>query len=247
MEQSSRESTSRARLHPLVAGAAVAVILASAAAIASLTGILPNTRATSQPPTDAVTAAQNGASATPGGSASGLAAQSNPIAQAAPAAQPAQTEPRAVQAPPVHRHRSAPAPREPAYTQAGNAHDGQYVQPSRPVQPAYDPNVGQVASITPVQSSTPTTGLGALGGAVVGGLVGNQIGNGRGRTVATIAGALGGGLAGNGIEGAMHRNTAYQVRVQMQDGTYRSFMYQGAPDVQIGQRVRVAGDSLVAE
>jgi outer membrane lipoprotein SlyB len=247
MEQSGQNSPSRARLHPLVAGAAVAVILASAAAIASLTGILPSTRATSQPSAERVSAAPNGASAPlAAASAPSLAPQPNLVAQAAPGTKAA---PRTVQAPPVHHRRPAPAPREPAYAQAGgsSSYDGQYAQPARPVQPSYDPNAGQVVSIAPVQASSPTTGLGALGGAVVGGLLGNQIGNGRGRTVATVAGAVGGGLAGNGIEGVMHRNTTYQVRVQMQDGTYRSFMYQSTPSVQVGQRVRVAGDTLVAE
>jgi outer membrane lipoprotein SlyB len=96
-----------------------------------------------------------------------------------------------------------------------------------------------------VQTAEPTTGLGALGGAVAGGLIGNQIGNGRGRTVATIAGALGGGLAGNGIEHAVRKATTYQVQVRMQDGSYRNFTYQTPPSVQVGERVRVEGDSLV--
>jgi len=34
--------------------------------------------------------------------------------------------------------------------------------------------------------------------------------------------------------------------VRMQDGSYRNFSYPTQPDVQIGQRVHVSGDSLTA-
>ncbi|KMY85450.1 Outer membrane lipoprotein [Candidatus Paraburkholderia calva] len=56
--------------------------------------------------------------------------------------------------------------------------------------PAYDPYADKV---TAVQTAQPTTGIGAIGGAVVGGLAGTQIGNGCGRTAATLLGAIGGG------------------------------------------------------
>jgi hypothetical protein len=44
----------RGRIHPLAAGAAVAVILASATGIAAMTGMLPASRATTTPSTPAV-------------------------------------------------------------------------------------------------------------------------------------------------------------------------------------------------
>jgi outer membrane lipoprotein SlyB len=115
---------------------------------------------------------------------------------------------------------------------------------TRPV-PA-DPYAGEVVAINTVQSPEPTTGLGALGGAVAGGLVGNQIGGGRGKILTTIAGAVGGGLAGNGIEHAVRKQTSYQVQVRMQDGSYRNFDYQTQPPVQVGERVHVSGDQLSA-
>ncbi|MBB5463086.1 glycine zipper 2TM domain-containing protein [Paraburkholderia sp. Cpub6] len=93
---------------------------------------------------------------------------------------------------------------------------------------------------------TPTTGLGAVGGAVAGGLLGNQVAQGRGRVLATIAGAVGGGLAGNGIEHAVRKDATYQVQVRMQGGSYRNFNYDTQPTVQVGERVRVYGDSLSA-
>lgn len=81
---------------------------------------------------------------------------------------------------------------------------------------------------------------------MAGGLVGNQIGGGRGKIFTTIAGVVGGGLAGNGIEHAVRKQTSYQVQVRMQDGSYRNFNYETQPPVQIGERVRVSGDSLSA-
>jgi outer membrane lipoprotein SlyB len=40
---------------------------------------------------------------------------------------------------------------------------------------------GHVSGVQAVESEKPTSGLGAVGGAVVGGLLGNQIGSGNGR------------------------------------------------------------------
>jgi outer membrane lipoprotein SlyB len=81
---------------------------------------------------------------------------------------------------------------------------------------------------------------------MAGGLLGNQVGQGRGRVLATIAGAVGGGFAGNGIEHAVRKEAIYQVQVRMQDGSYRDFSYNTQPAVQVGERMRVYGDSLNA-
>jgi outer membrane lipoprotein SlyB len=110
--------------------------------------------------------------------------------------------------------------------------------------PAYDPNAGEVVAVSAMQAPEPTTGIGAVGGAIAGGLLGTQIGNGRGRTLATIAGAVGGGLAGNGIEHEVRKATSYQVQVRMQDGSYRNFTYASQPQFEPGEHVRVVGDSL---
>jgi len=87
----------------------------------------------------------------------------------------------------------------------------------------------EVVAVNTVQAPEPTTGHGAVGGAVAGGLSGNQVGGGRGRVLATIAGAVGGGLAGNNIEHAVRKATSYQVQVRMQDGSYRNFNYSTQP------------------
>jgi outer membrane lipoprotein SlyB len=217
----------RSRIHPLVAGAAVAVILASATGIAAMTGILPTSRATTAPSTQAVPVVAQTAS--------------TPVALPQPKAEQQATQEEVPVQPRVHHHRSAPqAP--------GYANNGSYQNPAqlapRPV--AVDPNAGEVVAINTVQEPEPTTGLGTVGGAVAGGLLGNQVGGGRGRVLATIAGAVGGGLAGNGIEHAVRKATGYQVQVRMQDGSYRNFNYSTQPTVQVGERVHVSGDSLAA-
>ncbi|WP_277187356.1 glycine zipper 2TM domain-containing protein [Caballeronia sp. BR00000012568055] len=214
--------TKSSRIHPLVAGAAVAVILACGTGIAAMTGLLPSSKATAA----AVTASP---------------LVDTQAAKAAPVVQNTEKEaplPRAVRGHHVSTnavHRTAPAE-----TQSAPATN--YAQNTAP---AYDPYAGQVTAVNAIQTAQPTTGIGAIGGALAGGLAGTQIGNGRGKTAATIIGAIGGGLAGNQIEHVVHKATTYQVQVRMNDGSYRTFNYDAAPGVAVGQSVRVSGESLV--
>lgn len=219
----------RSRIHPLVAGAAVAVILASATGIAAMTGLLPTSHAVTEPALPATTAAQVA-------SAPLAAPQPVPVQQTAQQTAPAR--------PPVHHTHRPSTTNAPAY-ENNQGYQATYNDPA-PRPAAADPYAGEVVAINTVQSPEPTTGLGALGGAVAGGLVGNQIGGGRGKILTTIAGAVGGGLAGNGIEHAVRKQTTYEVQVRMQDGSYRNFSYQTQPAVQVGERVHVSGDSLSA-
>ncbi|RZF27955.1 glycine zipper 2TM domain-containing protein [Paraburkholderia sp. UYCP14C] len=221
-------SPQRSRIHPLVAGAAVAVILASATGIAAMTGILPTSRAVTVPPTQAMPVAAQIASA--------------PAASPQPDVKQRVTREEAPQ-PSVHHHHTVSVEQPQRYAN-NDAYQSSAQHAPRSV--AVDPNVGEVVAVNTLQEPEATTGLGAVGGAVAGGLLGNQIGGGRGRVVATIAGAVGGGLAGNGIEHAVRKATSYQVQVRMQDGSYRNFNYSTQPQVQVGERVHVSGDSLSA-
>ncbi|BCG02800.1 hypothetical protein PPGU19_073680 (plasmid) [Paraburkholderia sp. PGU19] len=233
----------RSRIHPLIAGAAVSVILASVTGVAAMTGILPVSHAT-PPANEQIAPAVAQAASAPLAAAqqTGVVQPTNATPQtvAQPVVQQAETE-----APkPVHHTRKprvAPAPQyaNGDYSQAS-------AQPAGTRQVAADPYAGEVVAINAVQSPEPTTGLGAVGGAVAGGLIGNQFGGGRGRILATVVGAVGGGVAGNGIEHAVRKQTSYQVQVRMQDGTYRNFTYPTQPQMQVGQRVHVSGDSLTA-
>ncbi|SCU75996.1 Outer membrane lipoprotein SlyB (fragment) [Cupriavidus necator] len=100
--------------------------------------------------------------------------------------------------------------------------------------------------MTPIQTQKPnTSGLGALGGAVVGGLLGNQVGKGNGRIVGTVVGAVGGGVAGNQIEKTVSKDTHYEVRVRMDDGSHRTFTYEKDPAVQPGERVHLENGALM--
>jgi uncharacterized protein YcfJ len=58
----------------------------------------------------------------------------------------------------------------------------------------------QTCTQTPVAVQNPTSGAGALMGAIAGGAIGNQIGGGSGRALATMAGVVGGAIMGDKIE-----------------------------------------------
>ncbi|CAB3732076.1 glycine zipper 2TM domain-containing protein [Paraburkholderia rhynchosiae] len=229
----------RSRIHPLVAGAAVAVIVASATGVAAMTGLLPTSHAVTEPSSSSAALAAQAASG-PLIAPQPAAVQQN----AQQSTQQTAQQPAAPVKPPVHRTHSTSGTQAPRYANNDGYRTANEPAAARPV--AADPYAGEVVAINTVQSPEPTTGLGALGGAVAGGLVGNQFGGGRGKIVTTIAGAVGGGLAGNGIEHAVRKQTSYQVQVRMQDGSYRNFDYQTQPPVQVGERVHVSGDTLSA-
>lgn len=97
------------------------------------------------------------------------------------------------------------------------------------------------------QQQGSTSGAGAVIGGVVGGVLGHQVGKGTGRDVATVAGAVGGALVGNTIEKSRTPGSVsefYRVSVQLDNGTMRAFDYASAPNVRIGDRVRVENDQL---
>lgn len=103
-------------------------------------------------------------------------------------------------------------------------------------------NCGEVETVTPVQRAGQGSGLGVVAGGVLGAIVGNQVGKGNGRTAATVLGALGGGYAGNAVEKNIKKETAYQVRVRMEDGAVRTLEQSTAPA--LGARVTVDGNAL---
>lgn len=58
----------------------------------------------------------------------------------------------------------------------------------------------QTCSQTPVAVQNPTSGAGALMGAIAGGAVGSQIGGGSGQALATMVGIVGGAMMGDRVE-----------------------------------------------
>ncbi|WP_257993295.1 glycine zipper 2TM domain-containing protein [Cupriavidus pauculus] len=222
---------SQRRLNPLVGATAIALVVASLTVVAAVTGVLPITKATQGPTTEASYSGAygNGSSNT--------------------SAQPVMTEP-----PPLT---SQPAPgsttRPPAYDtrQAQNATAPPPAQPTQQAQaeekPAARPShtAGHVTGVQVMEAEKPTSGLGAVGGAVVGGLLGNQIGSGNGRILGTVAGAAAGGFGGNYAEKKLNTNKSYRVSVKMDDGSRRTFTYQNPPGVDVGQRVHLERGVLV--
>jgi len=85
-------------------------------------------------------------------------------------------------------------------------------------------------------------GLGTVAGGVIGGILGNQVGGGSGKTAATVLGAAGGAYAGNRVEKNMKKVTVYQMRIRMNDGSYRTIEQGNA--IAAGSRVVVEGNSV---
>lgn len=236
------QPTQARRLHPLIAVAAGAVIVASLAATAAITGLFP--KATSG-------SAENN-------QIQSAAIASQPVVDASQPANPAtyaqsQQPTQAQQQPaPVQRAPAQPVPsHEAQYPQQAAPQPQTYAQQQpyaqrEPAQPAYCQSCGTVEAISAVRTEGHGTGIGAVGGAVAGGVVGNQFGSGNGRTAMTLLGALGGGLAGNSVEKHLRSSTSYSVRVHMENGKTRYFTYHEAPPFQQGQRVRVENGTLVA-
>ncbi|SAL37305.1 glycine zipper 2TM domain-containing protein [Caballeronia humi] len=226
------------RLHPLVATAAGAVIVASLAATAAITGIFPKASST---------LAQNGQ--TQSAAVSTQPAVDPNLAQQQAAQQQAAQQQAAQQAAAqqqAEQQRAAQQAAAQQQQQLAQQAAQQAPQPSYAQKPAYCSTCGTVEAISAVRREGHGTGIGAVGGAVAGGVVGNQFGSGHGRTAMTLLGALGGGLAGNSVEKHIRSETDYSVRVHMENGKTRYFTYHEAPPFQQGQRVRVQNGALVA-
>ncbi len=219
------------RIHPLLATAAVAVTLVSAAGVAAITGLLPSSHSTSAPN----------------------------ITQTAPLTDSKAVSEYPVPAP-AHKHVAvaAPAPHHmssvpvhhlaPAKPQLAQQEAPQAAAPAIKPAPVCN-NCGRVESVATIQAEAQqTSGLGVAAGAVLGGLLGHQVGGGNGRTLATVAGAVGGSLAGNEVERRTRASPAsYQVRVRMDDGSMRSFPSSSAPSWNAGDRVQVVNGQLSAQ
>ena len=130
------------------------------------------------------------------------------------------------------------AQKAPRTTGANGAADLPRAQAARPV----CANCGTVASVTPIERDGTASGGGAVAGGVLGAVVGNQVGGGNGKTLATILGAVGGGYAGTTVEKKMRKETVYQVRVRMEDGSSRTL--EQATPASLGAKVIVEGRTL---
>lgn len=210
------------KINPLVAIAAVSVTVFSLVGIGIMTGLVPSSfskNSESAAQTEAVDANKSVKTA----------------AEPAPA------------------NASAPAPSKPK-APVKNAESKKPAQvasqtPSAPVEPAKAPvctTCGVVASVNTITQKGEGSGLGAIAGGVLGGVLGHQVGGGTGKQIATVAGAAGGAYAGHQVEKNMKSTTSYEVIVNMDDGSTRTFSYDTQPAFQTGAKVRVVNGALTA-
>lgn len=216
------------RIHPLVAGASISVMLVSLTGIAAMTGMLPTSHGSSAP---AATVADSvGAASAASSPAALVETKPEPVAKLEPI-EPAVEQKKV----PVRQAVREAAPKRPAYS-----------EPARASAPAICHSCGQVVDVQAITQQAQGSGVGVVAGALLGGVLGNQVGGGNGRKLATVAGAVGGGYAGNEIEKRARATTSYQVRVRMEDGDSRTFSYGQQPAWSVGDRVRVVDGKLTS-
>jgi outer membrane lipoprotein SlyB len=226
------ENTPSTRIHPLVAGAAISVMLVSLTGVAAITGLIPNSHSTASPVTATVGAA---------------AAATSPAALVDSKAETKAETKTAVK----EEEEPAPAKRT-ATTRTAQAEQPRprrtYSEPAPKVAqaPAACHSCGRVESVQAVEQAAQPSGIGMVAGAVLGGVLGNQVGGGNGRKIATVAGAVGGGYAGNEVEKRTRSTTTYQVRVRMEGGEVRTFPFAQQPGWSVGDRVRVVDGQLTS-
>jgi outer membrane lipoprotein SlyB len=105
---------------------------------------------------------------------------------------------------------------------------------------------GYVQSVSKIKRKGEGGAAGIVGGAVVGGLVGHQFGKGNGNTLATVGGAVAGGFAGNEVQKQVTSKEIWVTKVQLKDGSVRSFEQEAAPAWKSGELVRVHKDKVTS-
>lgn len=235
------------RIHPLMAAAAVSVILASVVGIAAMTGILPTSHSSNSPKntiSPQLGALDNYVAPDKDSlqNAEPIGAPPSPIRAESPRIAQAGAYPQAA----MQLHESGNTAM-PAQASVGQQTPVQYSTP-RPVAqvPQICKTCGRVESVKVIHHQARPTGVGLVAGAVLGGVLGNQVGGGNGRSLATVGGAVGGGYVGNEIEKRNSTAASYQVRVRMQDGRTRYFNFAAQPGWNTGDEVRVVNGRLSA-
>lgn len=209
------------RLHPLMAAAAISVIVLAGVGITVL--LINHSGATLSPH--------------PGAVDQTLATPEESIAMNEPALPEPVAEPEPEPAPaPV-----AQAPVKPAVSKPKPTYSAPVAKA-----PAICNECGVVESMNQYKKKGDGSGVGAVAGGVVGGVVGNQIGGGSGKTLATVAGVVGGALAGNEIEKRTKSVTVYEMTVRFEDGTTQVFKRESAFPFSVGSKVKVVDGQVVA-
>ena len=228
------------KTHPMIIVAAAAVTIASLAAIASFTGLLPGKSAPETPLTATIP-------------------PPTPLEAAPPPAATTSKVERFAPPPPAKAHKTQSAARANPPPTGDLRHTSEQATASYPPNnvgidtiPVPPPNTppplcrdcGTVETVREVSTPAEGSGLGAVAGGVLGGLLGNQIGRGKGNTAATVVGAVGGAVAGHQTEKYVRAEKQTQVTVRFDDGSTRTLVQEGGSRWQVGDRVRLNNGSL---
>lgn len=229
MNTSTSSASPRRGLHPLLAAAAIAVIVMCSVGVAAVLGWLPSPSANPHAEAAVAEAGPEDANLAP-----------------APAAEPATAANTAANTAPPGAGRPA-----------GQMHQAQQSQPAQAPRPAAAPaqpacaTCGVVQTIRQVQVPTKDDSnhlVGTIAGGVAGGVVGNQFGGGNGKTALTVLGAVGGALAGREVERNIRQQqtvTHYELTVRMNDGSTRQFRSAQPFAFASGDHVRVENNQLL--
>jgi outer membrane lipoprotein SlyB len=105
------------------------------------------------------------------------------------------------------------------------------------------PACGTVTGIREIDKPR-KVGAGTAAGAAIGGVLGYAIGGRGNRGVGTAVGAVGGAVAGNVIENRAGEGKTYEIGVQFDDGSSRSFHQDSHPSWRQGSRVKLVNGAL---
>jgi outer membrane lipoprotein SlyB len=209
--------TNTRRLHPIVAAAAVSVMVFSAVGVAAITGIIPHSKGDEQPP---------------------VAAASAPASESMPAAAAAATPPASVKKHVAKAPKAYVPPAQVAYAETPAMTPPPPPAPAPVAQaPAAKPGAyGMVESVREVEDKGEAKGVGAVGGALAGAVLGHNIGDHN--KLVTVLGAAGGGLLGNQIEKTARATKHWELTVRYDDGSTQVFNSPEQPFWHQGDRVR---------
>ncbi|RYE97294.1 MAG: hypothetical protein EOO78_19345 [Oxalobacteraceae bacterium] len=219
--ETTRQNVITSRIHPLMAAAAVSVVIVSLTGAAAITGMLPNSKSAPDLPAAHLAAASPYALQQPlqqPGMIPVTTAQGQVVMVPAGAVQGQAAAP--LSATPVTPQLATQLAAGPQMMPVAYAQPATYAQPAAQPAPVVirevirEKPVVKVVEKTRVVHAKPSApryyqqpapapaqpnyvGIGT--GAVIGGLIGNQIGGGNGKKLATVAGIIGGGMLGNEI------------------------------------------------
>jgi outer membrane lipoprotein SlyB len=212
-------NTNTRRLHPLVAAAAVSVMVFSAVGVAAITGLIPHSKGDEHPP---VATAEAPA----------------PSTESMPAAAPVATPPVPVKKHVAKPHSAPTPPAQVAYAEAPAMTPPPPPAPAPVAQaPVAKPGVyGIVESVRQVEQKGDAKGIGAVGGGVAGAVLGHNIGDHN--KLVTVLGAAGGALLGNQIEKTARATKQWELTVRYDNGSTQVFTSPDQPFWHQGDRVR---------